>query len=169
MCDRNSISIKYDRIKKMTIDEKTFFREATLRICGSLEIHKALGDFFIYVKNFIPTDRIIMGLFDLRSGFMETIADAIPAKSEALSAKYPVSPKLQKLILERWPLKQVRVFHPMGDHEITRQMALTYGTTNRCCVILALVVEGNVLGMLAIIYAAKEKNPCKDKSTFWGY
>ena len=66
----------------MDIDEKTFFREATLRICGSLEISRALGDFFMYVKDFIPAARVNMSLFDLSLGFMETIASATMEKSE---------------------------------------------------------------------------------------
>lgn len=42
----------------MPMDERDFFREATLRICGSLEIEKALGDCFMYIREHIPADRI---------------------------------------------------------------------------------------------------------------
>ena len=38
------------------VDEKDFFREATLRICGSLEIEKALWDCLVYIRQYIPAD-----------------------------------------------------------------------------------------------------------------
>ena len=33
----------------MRVDEKEFFREATLRICGNLEIEKAMVDLLRYL------------------------------------------------------------------------------------------------------------------------
>jgi formate hydrogenlyase transcriptional activator len=138
--------------KEMDIDEKTFFREATLRICGSLEIKKALGDFFAYVKDYIPATRISMGLFDLSSGFMEAIATSTAKKSENLSNKFPISPELNKLIIERWPLKQVRLFEPMSDNEIIKGLEVLHHSPTAYCITLALVMEGDVLGLLAVIY-----------------
>jgi len=38
----------------MIVDEKDFFREATLRICSSLEIEKALWDCFMYIRALYP-------------------------------------------------------------------------------------------------------------------
>ena len=40
--------------------EKNFFMEGTLRICGSLEIEKALGDCFEFIKNHIPVEEIYL-------------------------------------------------------------------------------------------------------------
>ena len=40
----------------MKFNEKEFFMEATLRICGSLEIEKILGDLFMYLRQFLPVD-----------------------------------------------------------------------------------------------------------------
>lgn len=44
-------------------EEKTFFMESTLRICGSLEIEKALGDCFRYLQHYIPADEIYLHHF----------------------------------------------------------------------------------------------------------
>ena len=38
----------------MRVDENVFFREATLRLCSSLDIQTALIRFFDYIKSFIP-------------------------------------------------------------------------------------------------------------------
>lgn len=58
------------------IDEKDFFREATLRICGSLEIEKALWDCLMYIRQYIPADFMRMSTYDPNTGIGEDIAEA---------------------------------------------------------------------------------------------
>ncbi|MFA5757469.1 MAG: hypothetical protein WC883_10135, partial [Smithellaceae bacterium] len=58
------------------VDEKDFFREATLRICGSLEIEKALWDCLVYIRQYIPADFIMMSTYDPNTGIGEMIASA---------------------------------------------------------------------------------------------
>jgi transcriptional regulator with GAF, ATPase, and Fis domain len=48
----------------MSVDENVFFREATLRICSSLNIVEALKSFFDYVKLYIPTNRMYLHIYD---------------------------------------------------------------------------------------------------------
>jgi hypothetical protein len=46
---------KRNEEKTMSVDENVFFREATLRICSSLDIQTALKRWFEYIGAFIPT------------------------------------------------------------------------------------------------------------------
>ena len=48
----------------MTIDEKDFFQQATLRICGSLEIEQAMMACFLFLKDFMPIDGMTMNRYD---------------------------------------------------------------------------------------------------------
>ena len=41
----------------MSVDENVFFREATLRICSSLDIETALKRCFEYIELYIPVNR----------------------------------------------------------------------------------------------------------------
>ena len=50
------------KVLTMAIDENVFFKEATLRVCGSLEIEKAMQDLLIYCNEFIPCSRIILSI-----------------------------------------------------------------------------------------------------------
>jgi hypothetical protein len=50
----------------MSVDESVFFREATLRICSSLNIAKALKSCFDYVKLYIPMNRMYLHIIDRR-------------------------------------------------------------------------------------------------------
>ena len=48
----------------MINDENTFFRQATLRICGNLDFEIALQECLVYLKSFMPADIIHLNLYD---------------------------------------------------------------------------------------------------------
>ena len=69
----------------MSVDENVFFREATMRICSSLDIETALKRCFEYIKRFIPVIRMSLHILDpdlnvLR--FVASVGDDLPEGSE---------------------------------------------------------------------------------------
>ena len=60
----------------MGVDENQFFREITLRICGSLEIEKALWHCFLYIRNILPADELILTVYDPDQGTLDVVATA---------------------------------------------------------------------------------------------
>ncbi len=60
----------------METDENVFFRKATLKICGSLEIETALWQCLLYIRSFIPADFLTLTNYDVDSGISKTIATA---------------------------------------------------------------------------------------------
>ncbi len=66
----------------MATDEKHFFREATLRICGSLEIEKALQQCLLYIREFIPAEQMNFHVYHRDQGIVETVALATPESGE---------------------------------------------------------------------------------------
>ncbi|MBU0994314.1 MAG: sigma 54-interacting transcriptional regulator [Proteobacteria bacterium] len=49
---------------KIVFDENEFFRQATLRICGSLNFETAIRRCFEYIKNYLPIDGICLGIYE---------------------------------------------------------------------------------------------------------
>lgn len=60
----------------MNIDENVFFREATLRICSSLNIAEALKSCFDYVKLYIPMNRMYLHIYDADLNLTKLLASA---------------------------------------------------------------------------------------------
>ena len=58
----------------MRVDENLFFREATLRLCSSLEIEAALKHCYEYIRPFIPVKRMGLHLVDLEENTMQFMA-----------------------------------------------------------------------------------------------
>jgi formate hydrogenlyase transcriptional activator len=44
----------------MGVDEREFFREATIRICGSLDVQTFLLESFLYLRDYLPADSVIL-------------------------------------------------------------------------------------------------------------
>ncbi|MBU1055854.1 MAG: sigma 54-interacting transcriptional regulator [Proteobacteria bacterium] len=111
----------------MPIDENYFFREATLRICSSLEIEKALWNCFIYIRDYIPADIILIDIYDPETGIGETIAKADLSGGKLISAK-TVAPADTKKLIEELRINpemtpKILVANRIGDHPILGPMS----------------------------------------------
>jgi hypothetical protein len=83
---------------KMDVDERKFFREATLHICGNLDIEKAMVQLLRYLRNFMPADRIILERYDEESGSMRTVVNATPECGERIDVPAPLSDEAKTLM-----------------------------------------------------------------------
>ena len=108
----------------MAVDERDFFREATLQICGSLEIEKCLQSCFTYIHKIIPIDFILMHIYDPISGNGKIIAkaDINGAEASSINTTYPEA--VRKAINERIIKADLRhpVYTPerLGDNEVMK-------------------------------------------------
>lgn len=62
----------------MKIKTYDFFREATLRICSSLDIEKVMYRSIKYLQKVMPADQIILTFYDQRLNVIRTMARATP-------------------------------------------------------------------------------------------
>ncbi|MBU1056593.1 MAG: sigma 54-interacting transcriptional regulator [Proteobacteria bacterium] len=115
----------------MHIDENIFFREATLRICGSLEIERALWDCFMYIRDYIPADIMLVDVYDTDTGIGETIAKADLNGGKLTSVKTIAQEDTKRIIEETRKksdmLSKVLVADRIGDHPIMGPMSEVIG------------------------------------------
>jgi len=60
--------------RMMNVDENAFFRQATLRICSSLDIETALKSCFEYIRAFIPVFRMSLHILDADLNVLRFVA-----------------------------------------------------------------------------------------------
>ncbi|MBA7568896.1 hypothetical protein ES708_10633 [subsurface metagenome] len=82
----------------MTVDESEFFREATLHICGNLDIEKAMVRFLQYLQKFMPADRLILERYDEGLGSIRSIVNVTPEGGEKVDLIAPLSEETKTLI-----------------------------------------------------------------------
>ncbi len=60
------------------MNENEFFRQATLKICGNLEIEEALVSSLLFLRQEMPVDRMFLQFFEDGLNAMSTVAIATP-------------------------------------------------------------------------------------------
>ena len=92
---------------------KFFFKEATLHICGSLDIEKAMQRCLMFIKDYIPASLITLHVYDHNTNLAEIIAYATPQESKLISIKFPYTStvkeemgKRQKKGMEIWQVRK---------------------------------------------------------------
>jgi len=60
------------------MDENKFFRQATLRICSSLNLQRAMERTLAFLKDYIPADGLFIGLYDPELNIARTLVSIVP-------------------------------------------------------------------------------------------
>ncbi len=82
----------------MAIDENTFFRQATVHICGNLDIETALYECVKYLRAFVPADSAHLNIYDPGLGLIRVIAAATVSGGERLNVVIPLDEEGQAFI-----------------------------------------------------------------------
>jgi transcriptional regulator with GAF, ATPase, and Fis domain len=143
----------------MPTDEKEFFREATLRICGSLEIEKALWQSLMYIRAFMPAGQMSFHVYHRQEGVVETVAHATPEGGQAMAIRSQLSPRGRQQVAAQRSIR-VRVIDRLGDDPVTSPVAGQLGALDLSGVVMDLVLEKKMLGVFSVFNNGREKfNP----------
>ena len=140
--------------KTMNVDENVFFREATLRICSSLDFVTALKRCFEYIRAFIPANGMTLHILDPDLNLLKFVASVglnhlnkrvihLPEKGRGKRAA-----DVQAAFLTNEGT--VLILHPdkeAGLPEILEQLGVD---TDISLMNLILQLEGNQIGTLAL-------------------
>jgi transcriptional regulator with GAF, ATPase, and Fis domain len=83
----------------MQLDQSDFFREATLRICGSLDVETFLYETFKYIQDFVPADSVFLTHFYQERGEHVTLARASNDGSSLLNLTITIPPDIHRFLL----------------------------------------------------------------------
>ncbi len=133
----------------MNIDEKDFFRQVTLRICGSLEIEKALWQCLLYIRDFLPAGQMSLHIYHRDVGVVETVASATREGFRAMALNSQLTDDTRKKI-EKQGLIRVRAIPRLGDDPVCSPVAEKFNALDLTAVVSDLVLERKLLGVLAI-------------------
>ncbi|MBU3948684.1 MAG: sigma 54-interacting transcriptional regulator [Proteobacteria bacterium] len=86
----------------MDIDSNEFFRQATMRICGSLDIETAMWKALEYMENFIPLTGMNLVLGEPGMPAIETLAQVSRYKIEKMDRIIPLPPETRSEVESHW-------------------------------------------------------------------
>ncbi|RPJ08912.1 MAG: AAA family ATPase [Deltaproteobacteria bacterium] len=140
----------------MNCDEKEYFRDATLRICGSLEIENALWQCLLYFKDYFPVDEMSLHIYDRTTGVIGTVATATTEKGiffrTPQMVKMPKEAKPDQGGIDRIgiPHPDVRIVNRPEIDPVTRQMAKVHGKPDSSILVMRIVIGGERIGALTV-------------------
>ena len=140
------------------MDENEIFREATLRICGNLEIEEALQSSLKYLQNFIPLDRIFLQYFDPDFNSMRTIASATTEECCKLDLLTPLSAEARASAgLKNLPAnKDVFIFEDPQKYALSREMLSYHDVPCTSLIVMLLRSKDTMNGSLVFLTQGQE-------------
>jgi len=145
----------------MTADPNEFFRQATVRICSSLDIEIALKRMQQYVNRFIPVQFISLVLFDPQKNVIHNVAGTIAKTAQGARKNFSLPPDRQ--IRARWIKrhlefeKYVIVNDLEADPDLFKLFTLLGLDTDISFITVRLELEGNRIGGLWVSTAGRHQ------------
>ena len=128
---------------------KNFFRDATLAICGSLDIEEALWHCLLCIREHMPADLLTLHLYEQDTGLLETVAYANVEGGKKCSFKNVLPDNILKDLNKR-PPKGAWLVSRLEDHDGTRQAAAYFNAMDMAGIIMDLVLEKKLLGVFMV-------------------
>jgi transcriptional regulator with GAF, ATPase, and Fis domain len=85
-----------------SVNENEFFREATIRLCSSLEIQQGVQDCMEYIKDYIPLSSVYLFVFDARTDLFQIIASASTEEQAEMVQAFHVPEHLRWSWKDHW-------------------------------------------------------------------
>jgi len=142
------------------MNENEFFREATLRICGNLEIGQAMTSFLRYIQNLIPADRLFLEYFDKNERVMRTIADATPSEGKSVDLITPLSNEAIDILKAKYGkgTPDPYYYEKPGEVSITRELLAFHRQEAEAILVLPLGAPARPIGIVTLISTHSQYN-----------
>jgi transcriptional regulator with GAF, ATPase, and Fis domain len=135
-------------------DDLTFFHQATVRICGSLDTDVALSDCFAYLKSFMPLNGLALNMYEPEVGGLRCIAMvsdiAVKAWDSLLSLPAEARREIER---ER---ETVTIQRDAEHGAVGRHVFAAMGLSEVSAVILRLILDEEKLGVV-VAFAQGQK------------
>jgi len=134
----------------MQIDENEFFREATLRICGSLDVETFLYESFLYLKDYLPADSVFLTHYRPERSEHTALARASTEGSSLLNLTVTIPPDIRTYVVrpdKETPVVDRAEMHPTARPWISKGLL----EKDASLLVLRLIVDGDIVGGVTFI------------------
>ena len=134
--------------RNMEVSDQDFFHQATLIICGSLQIDKVINDCYDYLKDFFPINGIFLNTYDSINGSIRNISKISTADGIQTILLIDISKKIRNMMLKTSDV--VVIENEAEKHPIGRFFKPYIGCDAYSFLVLRLIVDGEILGVFTL-------------------
>jgi transcriptional regulator with GAF, ATPase, and Fis domain len=135
---------------KKKIEEKTFFMEGTLRICGTLDIEKALEDCLEFIQNYIPAEEIYLHRYLRGIGATRVLAMADKKGGQFLNMTLQWSDEMARW-QESDDYPRNIIANKADEHPVFAQSLKQSKRSRVSIILIRLEVEKNWIGGVSLV------------------
>ena len=130
------------------VDDNVFFRSATLRICGTLEIEEAMRACVRFMQQVIPVDRMFLQVYEPELGAMRTVATATAERGRKVDLLTPLPEAVRDRIARHTATAEedVVVIDSEERNPVAREMLRFHGIQGWSILRMRLATEDGRLG-----------------------
>ncbi len=139
-----------------TMDENILFREATLKICGNLEIEDALKELRLFLKDVMPVSKIFLQHYDAAYHAMRTIAYASESGFGKLDLLTPLSEKARELAANAPVDRDAFLLTEPMNFPVSEEMTAFHDIQSSSVIVLTLRNKMDVIGYLVLVSEGEE-------------
>lgn len=140
----------------MKLDKNEFFRQATLRICSSLDIAKAMLSCLSYIQAFVPASELALSLLEPKAGIFRNLATVTDAGSKRPFPPISLSREvIRRMESDELVFRQVKVVNDAEQDVMATVLHPYLDLSNTSFLGVMLVIEGERLGSLDLIAEGK--------------
>ncbi len=132
------------------INEDVFFHQVTTRICGDLDIGKALWRCHLYLEQIFPLDEIFLDIWDRKNGAIMRVAHSTSAQGCVSNIRIPVPEEVMNLLEEKVDSNSQRFYNTNDSDELAELIGPYVGLHNVSDLCLTLKIEDQRLGGLIL-------------------
>lgn len=142
----------------MPVNDMAFFHDATMRICGSLDIQTVLYDCLEFLDNYIPVNGINMNIHDEEINAIKDLAMVTDPEYSHIRMRSPVildQPAID--FIQDHAVAGVHIVNQPEEHPIARLVHKSLGKPDASFLVLHLIIEGEKLGVVALMARGKNR------------
>jgi transcriptional regulator with GAF, ATPase, and Fis domain len=136
----------------MNITDMDFFHQATMRICGSLDIDMVLSECLSFFKPYMPINGITMTTIEEQTNTVKTIASKIENGSVIHTLRKPFQLDASAMDYIKKHIKEpVQIVNEPKNNPASRQASEIMGDPIASVLVLKLIVEKKLIGTVLIM------------------
>jgi transcriptional regulator with GAF, ATPase, and Fis domain len=137
----------------MKINTNAFFRQATIRICGTLDIQTAMERSFLFIKDYLPVDRMNLDLLDPGRNILHLVASVPSQGVKAFDQIIALPEEGRNVRAVHWASNEkIRIDNLTDPEPSILRLLKKFGLSQQVSVMfMRLEIEGNRIGQLVLV------------------
>ncbi len=142
----------------MNIDRNEFFRQVAVRICGSLDIERALEESFLYVREVMPVSSMVLMLYDPALDIAHIVASVGTIRDKGFGKTVSLPPDGIEFRANKWAtMEAVEVVNRPDTIPAIVEVSRALNIDLHSRIDMRLELEGNRIGVLVLMADGEDR------------